>query len=103
MTEPFKDAPFIPSHDSPVSSKPVHLWNVPGRNRYFLSIPQLPQLSHCFVATGSAFLEHVASFKFKRSDYLEKKNTIKFISLNITNLVFVVYLVAYRLNKICKS
>jgi len=46
-------------------------------------------------------LEHVVGIKFKWREYLQK--TIKFISLNIEYLVFVVYSIENRLKRIYKS
>ena len=83
-------------YPSPVSNKPVHLWNVP--NRCFLSISQLSQ---SFVATVPAILECVADTKLKMIEYLQKK--MKFFSLNIWNLVLWCNSIDYKLNSIWKS
>ena len=61
---------------------------------FFLNIPQLSQ---SFVATVTAILEHVAGIKFKMSEYLHKK--IRFISLNIKYLVFVLFLIEFKLKR----
>ena len=56
-------------------------------------------LSQSFVATVPAILERVADIQLKMTEYLQK--TKKFISLNITYLVFVVYLIEFKMARIC--
>uniref|UniRef100_A0A3Q1GKF8 Platelet-derived growth factor (PDGF) family profile domain-containing protein n=1 Tax=Acanthochromis polyacanthus TaxID=80966 RepID=A0A3Q1GKF8_9TELE len=76
-------------------------WRYSIQGSSFYTQSCIPQLSQCFLPPVPAFLEHVAGIKFYINDYLLK--TIKFISLNIKFLVFVVYAMKYRLNIICKS
>ena len=61
----------------------------------------IPQLSQSFLPPVPAFLQRVAAMKFKVIQYFQK--TIKFISLDIKYLVFVVYSIEYKLKRICKS
>ena len=65
MTEPFKDGPFIPYHDTHLfilitCYEPVYC----GKHSKHLVFWNIPQLSMSFVASISTCLKHVAGIQF---------------------------------------
>ena len=97
MTEPFRDALFIPNHSTKLFTINLFTCGMFQTGVWWAFLNFLSIFCHL-----SQLLCHVLlPSNSKVNDYLQK--TIKFISLNIKYLVFVVYSIEYRLKRICKS